>query len=389
MITYDHIFFALLFSIILLGFASCKNESPAASEPIVEDDYPYPAGRIYLSHLPVDTDRVDGFLGLGNMNVLPEDHGGFFTPRDGWYEEPLIPIYAPADGKIVEIIKDWYEWFAPYGDDYSVAIKVSTTMTVSFGHMSDLSPRILEAAGELQTGYAIPNRVDIEVEAGEIIGYIGTQGAVDWYIRDSELELDFVNPDRYPLPWLISGCYHDYYRGANLTRLSDITLRTAEPRCGKIDYDVAGRIAGNWFWEDEVPENAFNDYTTHLAIVYDEFLGYERVVISDGYAGRPESPHEGDERFTMGAGRPFWVKNNSPLPEGVGISDGIIKYEIMDRSYGSISPGLTIPDTDDLPVAGVFLVEMLDESTIRVERFMNKTADEVEGFGSNSRIYIR
>lgn len=376
--------------IILAVFVACKHDVSGPDNPQEPvDGYPYPKGRIYLTHLPVDPDRVVEFLGLGNMNVLPEDHGGFFTPREGWYEEPVIPVYAPADGKITELIQDWYEWLDPHGHDLAMRIKVSTTMVVSFGHMSDFAPEIWEAAGELQTGYSVSNKVDIEVKAGQVVGYIGTQGAMDWYIGDSELKLDFVNPDRYPLPWIISGCYHDYYREPLRSELLEITPRTAEPRCGKIDFDVAGRMIGNWFWEDEVPDYAFTDYSTHLAIVYDEFFGYERIAISDGSASRPDSPHDGDERFGPGSSRVFWIKGNHPRPENIGVSDGMIKYEILDRSYGSYAPGTPISEPETLPVAGVLLIEMLDENRIRIERFMNKTADEIDNFGANARIYVR
>lgn len=375
---------------LLLTVIACKSDVSGPGEPQERgDDYPYPEGRIYLTHLPVDTHRVVEFFGLGNMNVLPEDHGGFFTPREGWYEESTIPVYAPADGKITELIQDWYEWFEPYGHDLSMTIKVSTTMSISFGHMSDFAPEIWEAAGELQTGYSVSNKVNIEVKAGQIVGYIGTQGSMDWYIGDSELDLNFVNPERYPLPWILSGCYHDYYQEPLRTELLEITARTAEPRCGKIDYDVDGRIVGNWFWENEVPDYAFTDYSTHLSIAYDEILGSDRIAISDGSASRPDSPHDGDERFGPGSSRVFWVKGNSPRPEDIGISNGIIKYEILDRSYGSYSPGISFPELEELPVAGVLLIEMLDESRIRIERFMNKTTDEVDNFGPNARTYVR
>ena len=378
----------IVFMILLVAMFACKSDVSGPDEfqePV--DDYPYPEGRIYLSHLPVDPERVVEFFGLGNMNVLPEDHGGFFTPREGWYEEPTIPVYAPADGKITELIQDWYEWLDPYGHDLSITIKVSTTMTVSFGHMSDFAPVIWEAARELETGYAVSNRVDIEVTAGQLLGYIGTQGALDWHIKDSDLELNFVNPERYPLPWIISGCYHDYYREPLRSELFDITARTAEPRCGKIDYDVEGRIIGNWFWEDEVPEYAFEDYSTHLAIAYDEYYG-NKITISDGIAIRPDSPHSGDE--STSASQKFWVKGNAPRPEDIGILQGMVKYEIIKRPYGSYSPFGNLPvDPVVRPVVGIFLVEMLDTDRIQIERFMNKTADEVDGFGSNARIYVR
>jgi len=350
------------------------------------DDYPYPVGRITLSHLPVDPDRVVSFMGLGNLNVLPEDHGGFYLPAEGILQAPTIPVYAPADGKIILVGQDWYPNLAPHGHDLMLEMRVSTTMTVAYGHMSDFTPEIWEAAGLLQVGYGIVKHVDIEVTAGQVVGYVGTQGALDWHINDSELQLSFANRSRYPDPWLISGCYEDYYAEPLRSRLLAITLREGEPPCGKIDYDVPGRIIGNWFMEGEVPAYAFEDYSTHLAIVYDELYG-DLIAISDGIAIRPTSPHEGDE--FRNSSRVFWVDGNSPAPETVGMAQGLVKYTIMDRRLPNPWP-TDPPQPPFVPTpVGVFLVEMLDPGRIRVERFMNQTAEEVTGFGANARVYVR
>ena len=88
-----------------------------------------------------------------------------------------------------------------------------------------------------------------------------------------------------------------------MSQMLSITERQTEPRCGKIDYDVPGRIVGNWFLEGEVPAYAFDDYSTHFAIVYG-FIEGDRISISDGFGIR-----EG-----WGASRLFWVKGNAPKP---------------------------------------------------------------------------
>jgi hypothetical protein len=362
---------------------ACGGDGGPAAPDGPEDDNTYPVGRITLTHLPVDPELVEAFMGLGNLNVLPEDHGGFFTPRAGGPQEPTIPVYAPADGRIVQIRPDWLDYFAPWGHDLAIVIRASTTMVISYGHMSDFSSEIWEVARDFETGYGRTYEVDIPVKAGQIVGYIGTQGALDFYIGDSQLQLDFVNPSRYPTPWLITGCYHDYYAEPQRSQLAAITLRTAEPICGKTDFDVAGRIVGNWFREGEVPAYAFDDYTTHLAIVHDELYG-DRIAISDGIAIRPDSPHAGDENFL--AARVFWVEGNAPRPETVGVAEGLVKYEILQRP--------PLPTTFDSPTmeptfAGTFLVQMLDPGRIRVERVMGKRPDEVGGFGANARTYVR
>ena len=361
--------------------AACGGSGTTAPEE--SDDYPYPVGRIFLSNLPVDIDRVLKFHGIGNLNVLPEDHGGFVTSQEGWYQEPTIPVYAPADGKIFHVSRRWYPSFAPYGDDFDLDMRVSTTITVAFAHMSALSDEILEAAGPAASGFEGAD-VDIEVQAGQILGYVGTQGALDWHLKDSAIQPSLLRQDRYPDGWGHAACYHEYYNEPLRGQLLAITERTVEPRCGKIDYDIAGRIVGNWFWEAEVPTpQAFNDYSTHPAIVYGHIEG-DRVAIVDGIAIRPASPHLGDERWN--AGRIFWVKNNEPKPETIGVAEGLVKYEIMDAP-----PGATIGERPplDLTIKGVFLVQLVEPSRLKVERMMGKTADEVAGFSSAARIYVR
>jgi hypothetical protein len=123
-----------------------------------------------------------------------------------------------------------------------------------------------------------------------------------------------------------------------------------------------------------------------VAIVYDEFEG-DRVAISDGIAIRPSSPHDGDERWN--ASRVFWVDGNGPRPETVGMTQGLVKYEIMDRPTRAFDPPEPGPPPNVPTVVGVMLVEMVAPHRIRVERVMGKRAHEVAGFGGNARFYVR
>lgn len=333
-----------------------------------------------LEYPPTDLHRVVALQPLGNLNVLPEDHGGLYTPIEDRGQAPTIPVYAPADGRITELGHFRNEDLAPFETDVHVRFRIGPDLQVTYAHMSDFSPEIWDAAGELALGRTA---VSIPVTAGQVIGYAGTTGTIDWHITDFRLRLNFENPSRYPGEWLYAGCVYDYYDEPLRSQIRELSLRATEPRCGRIDYDVAGRIIGNWFLEGEVPPSAFDDYSTHLAIVYDEFDG-TRIAISDGIAIRPGSPHAGDEAY-FGA-RVFWVEGNAPRPEDLGVADGLVKYEIMDR-YGSGFFGEVPPEEPE--IVGVLLVQMLAPRRIQVERVMNVRANDVDGFGSNTRIYVR
>lgn len=327
----------------------------------------FPAGRVQLTHLPVDPVRMTGFFGLGELSVLPKDHGAFLAPPSAWYLPPTIPVYAPGDGWIEGLI---YDSIPVYGKDLSMRIRYSTTITTNFGHMSDFAPEIWAAAGELQRGYAVDNRVWIPVRSGQVVGYCGTSGGMDFYIGDEDLQLRLLNPGRYPGPWLKAGQYFDYFDEPLKSQLLAITIRQDEPRGGRMDYDVPGRIIGNWFLDG----NTQWDRTAQLAIVYD-FIDGTRIAIADG------STVDETEREA----HVYWVEGNAPRPEDVGQAEGLVKYEIRRRWFRDASYR-THAWSD---VLGTFLVEMIEPGRIRVETVLGKSPSGISGFSSAARIYVR
>ncbi len=356
-----------LITSIVLGvafslFLSCGGDKDSNLTGSSDDGYPYPEGEIFFTNLPVQLDKISKFVGLGELNVFPKDHGGFVTKVEGRSGPSTISVFAVADGKIKGIRKET----RPDGDqDFAILQRVSTTIEVQYAHVDELADDVLEAAGMLQTGYGINNPVDIEVQAGQVIGLIGQWPAMDFQIIDQEVELNLISKSRYPMPMRQTGYYFDYYQGSLKNQLLAVTERTLEPRGGKIDYDVPGRIIGNWFLEAEVAPGEFGDWDAHLAIAYGHIYA-DRIAIADGY----------NRRFGPPINEIKWVKGNAPKPEDIGMADGLVKYDLIFRY------------SDD-NVFGAFLIQMLEQNRIKVEVFEDETAETVMGFTENARIYVR
>lgn len=354
---------------LFIAFSGCDSSDTGSDGSVSSDENikNLPKGHVNFSHLPVDLDDVTDFIGLGAMQVFPKDHGGFFV-KDWAPSAPSDkPVYAPADGVITVIDLDN---FRDGGDqDLSVTLNLSSTIYIRFGHVDELSDNILSQLGSLKSG---SNRVSVVVTGGEQIGWIGQWPGFDMGIIDRELSLDFVHPERYPEPHQFAGYYFDYFTGALEQQLLGITQRTIEPRGGKIDYDIRGRIIGNWFLEGTVAPGAFLPFNGHMSIAYGYLQG-DQIVISDAVN---RLPPPGD-RETSGPDEIVWIVSGVTAPELVGESHGLVKYEYTaERDAGG-------------PVRGVFLIELIEPERLRFERFAGGTAATINEFTAQARIYYR
>lgn len=358
--------------VMALFAAACGDDS-------ILDSYPFPEGKVFFTHPPLELSGAASFISMGEPNVLPKDHGGF--PLSNPYSfPPSTPVYAVRDGVIIMVrhgirsvpaIPDAPEalWGVEY-EDWAFVLRVSQTLDVNYAHVSDLHPDILAQVGEVPTDER-GRSVEVVVEGGDILGYVGPHAAMDFSATDYSLELSFINPSRYPDGHIYSADVLDYFQEPVLGQILAITVRQLPPRGGKVDYDVAGRIVGNWFLEGTT---SFIQWSRQLAIVYDHLEG-DRIFISDGSPMRDVPGNEDPGRPDI-----WWVKGNAPLPETVSMDDGIVEYElIFPRS----------PEPDLAPVQGVMLVQMFEPGKIRVEMFKGVTADEVSGFTAAAKVYER
>jgi len=159
-----------------------------------------------------------------------------------------------------------------------------------------------------------------------------------------------------------------------------------EPFGGKVDYDIDGRLVGNWFEEGtEAYESGAPGFSTknHLAIAYNH-IDPTLVEISFGA--------EDDTGITIEdclvCDYSYGVKGNKPDPADVSVETGLVKYELLGEEHIDHPLGVRVGASTD-EVLGVFLVQMLDDRTIKGEVFPKKKASQVTGFTVNSIIYHR
>lgn len=333
---------------------------------------------------------VSSFVPLGLMargHVTPIDHQ-YYYPMAG----PARDVFSPADGVIVHLsiqntqiekhLKD-----QTY-DQYDVLIEHSCKIYSRLGLLSSVSAKILKAAGGLSAN--TQKGVRIPIKAGELVGTVEGH-SLDVWVYDADVTLTgFIRPDHYQeLGKLHTASVFDYYVEPIRSEQLALNIRKAEPRGGKIDYDIDGKLIGNWFWENTNGYQGANDeayWRRHLSFapnVYDP----THLVISIGTFNGENDGYQ------------FGVKDNGPDPKNVSQETGLIKYELADSMNIFENNGQRVNPLDkatnvvvennDSRIAGVMLVEMIDKRKIKVETFPGKTADQVSGFTNKAQIYER
>jgi len=302
------------------------------------------------------------------------------------------------------------------GEDHRVIIEYSCDLYSIYIHIHELDPDI-----ESQTEWISPEGNSkgrtysrIPVKSGMVIGrQIGNQ-SFDLSVVDTSVTLPgFVNLESYQGEFWKRHCVdpYDYWRGDFRQELLDKTIIINEDSPGgKIDYDVDGKLIGNWFEKDtggysgERDEDDYHGVKGHLAIVYSALVR-DTLVVSIG------------SFLDLGA-RQFYVKDNGPDPANIGTSSGLVRYELlgvrqeMDREGNCCDEGLEVVSTGErwygdtypegglVPTvyedpSGVVLIEMIDERSIKVETFntwdgsRRRSLEEMSEFTDNYKIYTR
>jgi len=291
-------------------------------------------------------------------------------------------VVAPADGLIVGV------GATSSVNDYNMVIWYSCSLVSYFIHLGDLTPEILAVTGEVspESGWDAFNQNAIPVKAGQRIAK--SKGTFDFGVLDSKVNLTgWIFPTHQGGGVQIhTADPFDYFIEPVRSQMLEKNPRTVEPIGGKVDYDIYGRLVGNWFEEGrEGYESGTPDFTTkgHLAIGYD-FINPTRLVLSFGAEDEIGITHDD----CRSCGWVYGVKGNKPDPADVSVDSGLVKYELMASERETDPRGFRVSvNTDE--VLGVFLVQMIDDRTIKGEVFPKKKASQVTGFTVNSIIYHR
>lgn len=314
-------------------------------------------------------------------HVTPIDHGYYYPPN--WRSDPdptnHRDVLAPADGVIASI------GIVGFGaGDYRLEIYHTCTFYTIYIHVKELSPRISQLAGTISGN----KNVKIPVTAGEIIG---KANAFDFSVHNSEVILPgFVVPEHYGgESWKIHTVdMFDYFVEPIKSQLLSKNIRNATPFGGKIDYDIDGRLIGNWFKENTNWYAGTGGNTpywkTHFALAYDA-LDPTHIIISLGDFN--------------GEAKQFGVKGNIPDPATISKESGMVKYELVTYEYKigntgqfwdrkSYATSLKAVN-DDNRIYGIVLLQLIEDRKLKLEVFPGKTVAEVAGFTNAATIYER
>ena len=352
-------------------------------------------GTVTFTSPPRKLEDIEMILPLGMMSsehITPTDHQYYYIPN--WTPNPqasdLRDALAPADGVITSIqrMPSWTFYSKQGLEDYRMEIYHTCTFYTIYIHLLKLSPKIKDAAGTFSDTKSVP--VKIPVKAGDVLGQAS---ALDFSAHNSEMTLKgFVIPQHYSgEPWKIHTVDpFDYFAESLKSELIAKTERTSQPYGGKIDYDIDGKLVGNWFVEGSggysgTTSGQYNYWSNHVAVTYDA-IDPSHVIFSIGTF------------TTKGEGKQFGIKGN-PDPATVDKSSGMMKYELVNYDYNNGGVGqnwdrLTFASNlkavnKDSELQGVVLLQLIEDRKLKLEVFPGKTASDVTGFTSNAVTYER
>lgn len=149
-----------------------------------------------------------------------------------------------------------------------------------------------------------------------------------------------------------------------------------KPLGGRIDYDIDGKLVGNWYREGTGGYAGLNrrwDYWVgHLTFAYHN-VDPSQIIISIGDVD--------------GRARQFAVRGNAPDPAQIATADGLVKYILIAPKVDSRT-GQPFANFQER-FYGTLLVQVVDDRKLRVEVFPGAAADSVSGLSSAAKTYER
>jgi len=327
---------------VALLAAACSG-APGPSAPTATPSTGVTVGSapLVFSVSPIDVAEIRWITPLGNLNppahALPTDHIYFYFAHPDRGEQPAArrtPFLAPGNGTVLDTFT------SASIPDVKVFIRVNPTMTYYVDHLIPDAP--------LARG--------TPVTAGQRLGTTGTAFAIDLGVVNNGLTLGFVNPSRYAQgDSLHADAPLKYFEEPLRSTLYAAVQRLGDDKDGKIDFDVAGRLSGNWFAQSG---------PATLAFAYDTYdPSRVRISVTSGF-------------ILSGV---FAIADGEPDPREVAVSAGKVRY--------TLSRAITGPTPSGGGPLGRMLVQLLDDQRIRAEIF--RMTDNADDFTSAARVFVR
>jgi len=348
-------------------------------------------GTVRFTHSPMQLEDIASVTPYGLMvggHVCPIDHG-YFYPKQLRPGQPHFDVMSPADGFIVVVghrtLMTGDSERGRAHDDYALTIEHSGTFYTQYDLLTQLDKSVLdpldasvrERFARKQMGPPVPAR--IAVKAGQVVGKVAGR-SLDFGVVNTEVKLaGFLTPRLYGhYAWRIHIVDpFEFFDEPLKSQLLALNARKVKPFFGKIDYDVDGKLIGNWFLEGTGGyagnhRDPHGYWKGHLAFA-PHHVDPTKVVVSIGdFGGRPAQ---------------YWVKGNAPDPAKIGEKDGLVKYELIWGQLGSSGQRQVRHDADT--VQGVVLAQVLPDRKLKFECFPGKSGAQVSGFTEAARLFER
>lgn len=360
-------------------------------------------GPVSFTHPPMKPEDVAVVLPYGLLaggHVTPIDHM-YFSPKDFQSPPDTYPVYAIADGTIATIaFRASIDGEASGRNslkkgDYRLDIYYNCTFYSYYDLITSLSPDLV-AHVPTDISKSWHEVVHIPIKSGQEIGRIGGQ-TLDWAVYNGEVKLPgFVVPEHYTdlEPWKIHTDYKslDYFVEPVRSQLYSLLARQVEPRIGKIDYDVDGKLVGNWFLEGT---NGYSGASKTISIQENPYWQGHLSIVPNYIDPTLWHFSIGD---WQGQATQFGIAPSQD-PATVGPEAGPIKYELRqselynaDASRGWLSNEGPIANPKGRLIGlvqGTVLLQMIEPRKLKVETFPGKQANEVTDFTPAAKIYER
>jgi len=331
-------------------------------------------GPVRLTVAPFDPASIVTLLPLGlvvNTHVFPRAHTTYRGVTTN-SNPAAYQVRAAAAGFIVTV-----ENRNKTTSKFKVIVEHSGTFYTFYDLLDVLDPALIAAVPQFGNIGTTVSRLPIT--AGQVLGTLSGLHGAELGVVDLEVTLPgLFMPEHYESePWQIHTVDpFDYFDEPVRSQIMAKNPRTASPRGGKTDYDVDGRLVGNWFLEGTCGYRgalppALPTAAGHLAFV-PHYIETSSSIISIGnYAGAQGT---------------FGIVGNAPDPATISEASGVVKFELR----FVISPTSATPFAGgSFPVQGTVLAQVLPNRRLKFEAFPGVTAAQVTGFTTNAKIYER
>jgi hypothetical protein len=261
---------------------------------------------------------MPGTLGGGGSVVVGRSY--LVLTDEAVADGARVPIVAPTDMTLTG--------YAYYIDpnrpnaapQWALHYRVSCEVEIGLAHLNEVPPHVqaLVVGGPTGNNGTIYLEDPIPFAEGEVLGYKVHQpeygvDSFDFILKNSTVRNTFVNQERYMNPHQLEivteDCPYEYFeptiRDAYLARMGTHGTGLIGPgTCRSVSRDVAGTLAGSWFWNEDATYDVFGaregNYPNTIAVIEDQgqyvaianlgpFIQQHRVFPDDATYLVPES----------------------------------------------------------------------------------------------------